>query len=75
MTVYTEGTHLLVSRVFETTNHSNITNIALQIPWFEYPVIYDVRAKPRNIASLTGTKGGCSNCIHELPRSYILDFN
>ncbi|KAK9900480.1 hypothetical protein P389DRAFT_13186 [Cystobasidium minutum MCA 4210] len=26
------------------------------IPWFEYPVVYDVRAKPRNIASLTGTK-------------------
>jgi len=26
------------------------------IPWLETPVIYDVRAKPRNIASLTGTK-------------------
>lgn len=27
-----------------------------RIPWFETPIIYDVRAKPRNIASLTGTK-------------------
>lgn len=27
------------------------------IPWFETPIIFDVRAKPRNIASLTGTKG------------------
>jgi regulator of protease activity HflC (stomatin/prohibitin superfamily) len=27
------------------------------IPWFETPIVYDVRAKPRNIASLTGTKG------------------
>merc|ERR1712225_90890 len=27
-----------------------------KIPWFEHPIIYDVRAKPRNIASLTGTK-------------------
>lgn len=27
-----------------------------QIPWIESPIIYDVRAKPRNIASLTGTK-------------------
>ena len=27
------------------------------IPWLESPVIFDVRAKPRNIASLTGTKG------------------
>ncbi|KAI8969112.1 prohibitin-2 [Mycotypha africana] len=26
------------------------------IPWFETPVIYDVRAKPRNVGSLTGTK-------------------
>ncbi|KDE06860.1 prohibitin-2 [Microbotryum lychnidis-dioicae p1A1 Lamole] len=26
------------------------------IPWFETPILYDVRAKPRNIASLTGTK-------------------
>ncbi|KAH8814878.1 band 7 family-domain-containing protein [Xylogone sp. PMI_703] len=28
----------------------------LRIPWFETPIDYDVRAKPRNIASLTGTK-------------------
>jgi prohibitin 2 len=26
------------------------------IPWFEFPIIFDVRAKPRNIQSLTGTK-------------------
>lgn len=28
----------------------------IRIPWIETPIIYDVRAKPRNIASLTGTK-------------------
>lgn len=28
----------------------------LRIPWFETPIDYDVRAKPRNVASLTGTK-------------------
>ncbi|TID22005.1 hypothetical protein E2P81_ATG11120 [Venturia nashicola] len=28
----------------------------LRIPWFETPITYDVRARPRNIASLTGTK-------------------
>ncbi|RDW77978.1 prohibitin-2-like protein [Coleophoma crateriformis] len=27
-----------------------------KIPWFETPIDYDVRAKPRNVASLTGTK-------------------
>ncbi|KAF3936833.1 Prohibitin-2 [Dactylella cylindrospora] len=26
------------------------------IPWFETPITYDVRARPRNVASLTGTK-------------------
>ncbi|CED83629.1 proteolysis and peptidolysis-related protein [Phaffia rhodozyma] len=26
------------------------------IPWFQTPIDFDVRAKPRNIASLTGTK-------------------
>ncbi|KAI9653812.1 MAG: Prohibitin-2, subunit of the prohibitin complex (Phb1p-Phb2p) [Alyxoria varia] len=28
----------------------------LMIPWFETPITYDVRARPRNVASLTGTK-------------------
>jgi len=28
----------------------------LLVPWFETPITYDVRAKPRNVASLTGTK-------------------
>jgi prohibitin 2 len=26
------------------------------LPWFENPIVFDIRAKPRNIASLTGTK-------------------
>lgn len=28
----------------------------INIPWIETPIVYDVRAKPRNVASLTGTK-------------------
>jgi len=27
-----------------------------RIPWFETPIIFDIRAKPRSVASLTGTK-------------------
>lgn len=30
--------------------------IHIRIPWFQYPIIYDIRAKPRKIASLTGSK-------------------
>ncbi|ODV66458.1 hypothetical protein HYPBUDRAFT_149322 [Hyphopichia burtonii NRRL Y-1933] len=26
------------------------------VPWFQRPIVFDVRAKPRNVASLTGTK-------------------
>ncbi|KAK0464459.1 band 7 family-domain-containing protein [Desarmillaria tabescens] len=28
----------------------------LMIPWFEKPILFDIRAKPRSIPSLTGTK-------------------
>ena len=31
------------------------------VPWFEEAFLYDVRAKPRNIPSLTGTKGTSSS--------------
>ncbi|KAG2156015.1 band 7 family-domain-containing protein [Suillus bovinus] len=26
------------------------------VPWFETPIVFDIRAKPRSVASLTGTK-------------------
>lgn len=35
---------------------SCIKGTHFKIPWFETPITYDVRAKPRNVASLTGTK-------------------
>ncbi|XP_048677045.1 prohibitin-2 isoform X2 [Caretta caretta] len=33
-----------------------------RIPWFQYPIIYDIRARPRKISSPTGSK--------ELPKMY-----
>uniref|UniRef100_A0A673L5H3 Prohibitin n=1 Tax=Sinocyclocheilus rhinocerous TaxID=307959 RepID=A0A673L5H3_9TELE len=27
-----------------------------RMPWFQYPIIYDIRARPRKISSLTGSK-------------------
>ncbi|ELV09743.1 Prohibitin-2 [Tupaia chinensis] len=29
-----------------------------RIPWFQYPIIYDIRARPRKISSPTGSKAG-----------------
>lgn len=37
------------------------------IPWFMKPIIYDVRAKPRSIQSMTGSKGEAS------PRRVCMD--
>ena len=31
-----------------------------RVPWFQYPIIYDVRARPKKVASPTGTKGNIS---------------
>ncbi|XP_072350973.1 prohibitin-2-like, partial [Scyliorhinus torazame] len=28
----------------------------IRLPWFQYPIIYDIRARPRKISSLTGSK-------------------
>ena len=27
------------------------------LPWFEWPIIFDVRTRPRMIKSMTGTRG------------------
>lgn len=52
--VYPEGTHFIVCSIHAL--HSRLLS-ATQLPWFETPIIFDIRAKPRSIASLTGTKG------------------
>lgn len=31
----------------------------LAIPWLEWPIIFDVRTRPRAIKSVTGTRGEC----------------
>lgn len=40
----------------ETANPTFSSGTHFRIPWLETPITYDVRAKPRNVASLTGTK-------------------
>uniref|UniRef100_A0A671QD87 Prohibitin n=1 Tax=Sinocyclocheilus anshuiensis TaxID=1608454 RepID=A0A671QD87_9TELE len=38
-----------------------------RMPWFQYPIIYDIRARPRKISSLTGSKGNIP-CLRVLSR-------
>jgi len=53
-----DGGHRAVkfSRIYGVTDTIFGEGTHFRIPWFETPIIYDVRAKPRNIASLTGSK-------------------
>jgi prohibitin 2 len=56
--IYTEGMTYSLMEQHELGTNPPVTPTGthFQIPWVETPIIYDVRAKPRNIASLTGTK-------------------
>ncbi|CCE61584.1 hypothetical protein TPHA_0A05090 [Tetrapisispora phaffii CBS 4417] len=53
-----DGGHraIVYSRIGGVSNKIYTEGTHFVIPWIETPVIYDVRAKPRNVASLTGTK-------------------
>ncbi|CEG71081.1 Putative Prohibitin-2 [Rhizopus microsporus] len=53
-----DGGHRAIkyTRLFGVQNTVYNEGTHFMIPWFETPIIYDVRAKPRNVASLTGTK-------------------
>ncbi|KAG0278139.1 Prohibitin-2, subunit of the prohibitin complex (Phb1p-Phb2p) [Linnemannia exigua] len=53
-----DGGHRAVkySRIFGVQQEVFNEGTHFVIPWVETPIIYDVRAKPRNVASLTGTK-------------------
>lgn len=44
------------SRIFGVGDEVFAEGTHVRIPWLETAVVYDVRAKPRNIPSLTGTK-------------------
>ncbi|KAK3844898.1 MAG: prohibitin-2 [Linnemannia gamsii] len=53
-----DGGHRAVkySRIFGVQKEVFNEGTHFMIPWVETPIIFDVRAKPRNVASLTGTK-------------------
>lgn len=46
----------ILPRVFSEGTH-------FMIPWIERPIIFDCRARPRSLASLTGTKGTRSSAL------------
>ena len=43
-----------------------------RVPWLEWPIIYDIKTRPRNIQSLTGSRGRIIYLFSEDDRSASL---
>ena len=53
-----EGGHraIIFSRLGGIMDDVMIEGLHFRIPWFQYPIIYDIRSRPRKISSPTGSK-------------------
>jgi len=53
-----EGGHraIIFSRLGGIQNDIYREGLHFRVPWFQYPIIYDIRSKPRKISSPTGSK-------------------
>jgi len=53
-----DGGHraILFDRIGGIKNHIMAEGLHFRIPWFQYPIVYDIRAKPRTMSSPTGSK-------------------
>lgn len=57
--IYTvDGGHraIIFSRIGGIQDNIYTEGLHFRIPWFQYPIIYDIRSKPRKIISPTGSK-------------------
>ena len=48
---------MIFSRIGGVQKQIYAEGLHFRIPWFQWPIIYDIRAKPRRISSPTGSKG------------------
>jgi len=53
-----EGGHraIIFSRIGGIQNDIMTEGLHFRVPWFQYPIIYDIRSRPRKITSPTGSK-------------------
>lgn len=54
-----EGGHraVIFSRLGGVQDEVFAEGLHFRIPWFQWPIIYDIRSRPRRIGSPTGSKG------------------
>lgn len=53
-----EGGHraIIFSRLGGVKSETFSEGLHLRVPWLQYPIIYDIRSRPRKISSPTGSK-------------------
>ena len=53
-----DGGHraIMFNRIGGIQDYSLTEGLHFRLPWFQYPIIYDIRARPRKITSPTGSK-------------------
>uniref|UniRef100_A0ABM0MMN1 Prohibitin n=1 Tax=Saccoglossus kowalevskii TaxID=10224 RepID=A0ABM0MMN1_SACKO len=53
-----EGGHraILFSRIGGLQKDIMAEGLHFRVPWFQYPIIYDIRSRPKKITSPTGSK-------------------
>merc|ERR1739838_745890 len=53
-----EGGHraIIFNRIGGIQDYSLTEGLHFRMPWFQYPIVYDIRARPRKITSPTGSK-------------------
>jgi len=53
-----EGGHraIMFNRIGGIQDYALVEGLHFRLPWFQYPIIYDIRARPRKITSPTGSK-------------------
>lgn len=53
-----EGGHraIIFNRIGGVQNYVLAEGLHFRLPWFQYPIIYDIRTKPRRVTSPTGSK-------------------
>ncbi|KAL9915495.1 prohibitin-2 isoform X1 [Glossina fuscipes] len=53
-----DGGHraIIFSRIGGIQNDIYAEGLHFRIPWFQYPIVYDIRSRPRKISSPTGSK-------------------
>lgn len=56
MTVEGGQRAIIFSRIGGIQNDIYTEGLHFRIPWFQYPIIFDIRSRPRKISSPTGSK-------------------